>query len=65
MKKLGALLVMLLLVLVVGYLATSVAKADDKPVYHLTVENQNGDSMYMVCTLMPVPAPMKQGVQYR
>lgn len=57
---------MLLLLLVVGYLATSIAKADeDKPVYHLTVENQQGDSMYMVCTLMPVPGPMKEGVRYR
>lgn len=57
---------MLLLVLVVGYLATAVAQAEEeKTVYHLTVENQNGDAMYMVCTLMPVPAPMREGVSYR
>lgn len=57
---------MLLLVLVVGYLSTAVAEAEeDSPVYHLTVENEAGDSMYMVCTPMPVPGPMKEGVRYR
>lgn len=63
MRKWLALLVVLVVFLFCARLIA--AEPAPKHVYNITVENQNGDTLHLTCGLVPIPAPMKKGVDYR